>query len=221
MRKIETVLFDLDGTLLDTAPDLTFAVNKIRERQLLPELPVSAIRPYVGYGAKGMLKAGLNIEDTDPNYPTVLTDFLDLYQTHASRLTQPFPDIEKVLNYLEEQQIPWGIVTNKHARFVHDILKSMKLDQRAACVICGDSLSKRKPDPDQILHALTLLKRKVKTCLYIGDTEIDVLASKAAGTRCLVALYGYIGESEKPEEWQADGYIQKPMDIIDWLCEVN
>ncbi|MFZ2314792.1 MAG: HAD-IA family hydrolase [Gammaproteobacteria bacterium] len=219
MRKIETVLFDLDGTLLDTAPDLTFALNKVRQQHQLPALPVSAVRPHIGYGAKAILKAGLNMEDTHPDYPACLENFLAFYQTCSSQLTQPFPEIEKVLSYLEYQQIPWGIVTNKQARFVHDILQATKLDQRAACVICGDSLSKRKPDPDQILHALALLKRKAKTCLYVGDTEIDVIASKAAGTRCLVALYGYIGEEEKPEDWQADGYIQKPIEIIDWLCE--
>ncbi len=219
MKKIETVLFDLDGTLLDTAPDLTFALNKVRQQLGLPEVPVSVIRPHIGTGAKGILKAGLDIDESHADYTARQQEFLAFYQTYSTQLTRPFPEIETVLTYLEEQQIPWGIVTNKHARFVYDLLKAMELDQRAACIICGDSLPKRKPDPDQILHALKLLKRDAKSCVYIGDTLVDVLASKAAGTRCLFALYGYTSEHDKPEEWKADGYIQRPIEIIDWLSQ--
>jgi phosphoglycolate phosphatase len=124
----------------------------------------------------------------------------------------------EVLATLEQQQIIWGIVTNKPSRFTFEILKAMQLEERAAVIVCGDSLPKRKPHPDQILHACNALEQNPKECVYIGDTEIDVTASKAAGTKSLVAMYGYIAPNENPADWKADGYINKPLDIIDWLA---
>lgn len=217
MTAIQTVLFDLDGTLLDTAPDMAYALNQLRYAHQLPELPLSAIRPLVGYGSKALLKLGFNIDDSHPDYINLLEDFFSLYQTHLANSTKLFPEMETVLNYLEKQQIPWGIVTNKPYRFTFDILKALELQHRAACIICGDTLQKRKPDPDSILHACNLLKQDPTTCLYIGDTLVDVTASKAAGVKSLVVLYGYIGVEENPYSWNADGYVQTPSDIISWL----
>ena len=217
MNNIHTVLFDLDGTLLDTAPDLAYALNQQLLKHGLPELPLATIRPHVGYGVRALLKVGFQIDANHPRHTALTEEFLALYQTHLARETILFPGIERVLQHLDDQHIPWGIVTNKPARFTFDLLKAMQLHHRAACIICGDSLSKRKPDPDQILHALAQLNTEPRHCLYIGDTEIDVIASKAAGTHSLVALYGYVMPTEDPYTWQADGYVQQAIDIIEWL----
>lgn len=214
---INSVLFDLDGTLLDTASDLGNALNELRHNHQLPPLPLATIRPYAGYGSREMLKLAFDIDEHHPHYPNYLDHFLQLYQTHLTRTTQFFPGMEELLTQLDERGITWGIVTNKPGRFAFDLLKTMKLDQRAACIVCGDSLSKRKPDPDQILHACDLLNITPANTLYIGDTVIDVTASKAAGTKSIVALYGYIKAEDDPQTWKADGYIQQPKDILEWL----
>lgn len=219
MSMIRAVLFDLDGTLLDTAPDLSFALNQVREQHNMEPLPLAVIRPLAGYGSRAMLKLGFDIDENHPHYNGILESFLNAYHANLTRSTALFPDMEKVLRHLEERHIPWGIVTNKPSRFTYDLLKAMRLDHRAACIICGDSLSKRKPAPDQILHACDKLKLPVEDCVYVGDTEIDVIASKAAGTKSLVALYGYIGLTEHPQNWQADGYVNAPAEIIHWLQE--
>lgn len=217
-NKFNTVLFDLDGTLLDTAPDLASALNQQRINHDLAALPLPVIRPTVGYGSRAMLKLGFDVDENHPRYTSLLEEFLSLYQIQLTKQTKLFPEMGQVLKHLEDEHITWGIVTNKPSRFTLDILKALKLEHRAACIICGDSLSKRKPDPDQILHACQLLKQDPGTCLYVGDTSIDVIASKAAGTKSLVALYGYISNDEDPYSWKADGYVQKPIEIIDWLC---
>lgn len=215
---INTVLFDLDGTLLDTAPDIGNALNEIRDAHKLPPLEQSLIRPYVGYGARAMLKFAFNVDEDHPRYTGLLDDFLHAYHAHLTKTTQLFPGMDKVLTHLEENNITWGIVTNKPSRFTFDLLKSLGLDKRSACIICGDSLSKRKPDPDQILHACELIQCSPEETLYVGDTSTDVIASKAAGTKSLVALYGYIKAEEDPHTWEADGYVNEPIRIIDWLA---
>ncbi|EKD71021.1 MAG: hypothetical protein ACD_46C00292G0002 [uncultured bacterium] len=217
MTRIHTVLFDLDGTLLDTAQDLAHALNQLRQQYHLPPLPLATIRPHVGYGAKAMLKVGMDVTEEHPQYTTLLDEFLNFYRVCLTQTTKLFDGIDNVLTQLENKNIPWGIVTNKPSRFTFDLLKALKLDHRAACIICGDSLSRRKPDPDQILHACELLKQSPENCLYIGDTQTDALASRAAGTKTLIVLYGYLQEHEDPFAWGADGYAKVPADIIAWL----
>lgn len=218
MKNVKAVLFDLDGTILDTAPDLVFAINLLRKEHNLPPLPYELIRPIVSLGSKTMVKLALNIEESHPDFAKLRTYFLDLYQKHlADSMTTFFPNMENVLQYLDQNEIPWGIVTNKLTRHTQALLKSLRLDHRPACVICGDSLSTFKPDPAPILHACQLLKQRPTDCLYVGDSETDVIASKAAGTKSLVALYGYIGQEENPYAWNADGYVKDPIDIITWL----
>ena len=217
---INTVLFDLDGTLLDTAPDIGNALNELRQSLDMTPLPLSLIRPYVGYGSRDMLKFSFNVDENHPRYTDLLERFLHAYESHLTKTTVLFSGMDTVLNHLEKIGITWGIVTNKPSRFTFDILKHLGLEHRAACIICGDSLSKRKPEPDQIIHACDLLKRAPANTLYIGDTHIDVIASKAAGTQSLVALYGYIKADENPRTWNADGYIEEPIGIIEWLAAI-
>lgn len=215
---ISTVLFDLDGTLLDTAPDIGNALNQVRHAHKLPPIAHPLIRPFVGYGASAMIKFAFDIDEEHPRYTQLLDELLHAYHDHLTRTTRLFPGMEEVLCHLEKNNIPWGIVTNKQSRFTYDLLKALALDHRSACIICGDSLSKRKPHPDQILHACELIKCKPSETLYVGDTSTDVTASKAAGTKSLVALYGYIKAEEDPHSWKADGYVKEPVDIIEWLA---
>ncbi|HLB42199.1 MAG TPA: HAD-IA family hydrolase [Gammaproteobacteria bacterium] len=217
MKIIKAILFDLDGTLVDTAPDLLRVLNQFREEFHLPELALQAFRSMVSLGSKFMLTKTLGIEENHPDFKMIRERFLDLYQKHLSDSAQLFPHIDSVLAYLDQERIPWGIVTNKPMRHTVALLKILNLDHRAACIIGGDSLPTYKPDPAPIIHACRLLKHHTKDCFYIGDSMTDVIASKAAGTKSLVALYGYIGLGEDPYTWQADGYIHEPIEILKWI----
>lgn len=215
------ILFDLDGTLLDTAPDLMAALNRLRKEHQLEELPVSSIRSVISHGSKAMVKKVFGIEETHPHFKELRERFLDIYHHHIADATTLFPKVENVLTYLDEHDIPWGIVTNKLTKHTLQLLKALQLDHRPLCVVCGDSLSTNKPDPAPIYYACELLKQNPQHCIYLGDSVNDVIASKAAGTKALVALYGYIGEQDNPFSWQADGYIEKPDELIDWLKNVK
>jgi len=217
MNSIRGVLFDLDGTLLDTVPDLAYALNQIRIAESLPELPLEKIRPIANFGSKAMLKMAFGMEECDPRFKPMREQFLNLYEKHLADSTTFFPDVENVLAYLEKNVIPWGIVTNKLKRHALPLLKALSLEHRPACIICGDSLAAAKPDPLPIRYACEQLKQQPGNCLYVGDAMTDVIASKAAGTKSLVALYGYIQANDDPLLWQADGYIHKLGELIDWL----
>ncbi len=217
MTSFRGVLFDLDGTLLDTAPDLVYAFNQLRHDHDLPAMSLAELRPIISLGSKIMIKRLLGIDENSPHFNALREKFLAVYEEHLADSTQFFPGIEEVLSHLDETQMPWGIVTNKLTRHTSALLKALRIDHRPICVICGDSLPTFKPDPAPILYACQLLQQDPKTCLYIGDSLTDVTASKAAGTASLVALYGYIGEEENPIAWAADGYIQQPIEIMKWI----
>lgn len=210
----KAVLFDLDGTLLDTAPDLVSSLATLTEK---PLNMTKELRAAAGRGFRGLLKAGLNLDDQHHEY----VDFFNRFQAHYEKTllnaTSFFQGMQELLHQLDELKIPWGIVTNKPEKFTRLIVEGLKLTSRAKCVISGDSLKNRKPHPEPILHACELLNKKPSECLYVGDSEGDVVASKAAGASCLVALYGYIAESENPKNWNADGYISNPLDVLKWL----
>ncbi len=215
--RIKSVLFDLDGTLVDSAEDLTSALNSLLKIRHIPTLPTSQTRAFAGRGSKGLLKIGLNIDDNHPDFLELSTEFFEHYQIHLIETTQLFSGMPQVLHSLKKKNIPWGIVTNKPQRFTDVLVKHIPLLQQAKCIVSGDTLEKRKPHPDPILYACRLLNQTPADCLYIGDAEVDIVASNAAGTHSLVALYGYIPAEEEPFNWNADGYIQHPLDILEWL----
>ncbi len=217
MKKIHTVLFDLDGTLLDTAPDLANVLNLMRHERQLPALPLSLIKPAVGSGSQAMVKLAFDMDNTHPEYPSLVETFFSHYMNSLANETTLFPGMDAVLIHLERNNIRWGIVTNKPARFTNVLLDALQLTQRSACVVSGDTLDKRKPHPAPILHACDLIGCDPASTLYIGDTVTDVMASKAAGTIALAALYGYISPHDDPTSWQADGYIKTPLEILDWV----
>src|SRR6476469_8596127 len=159
MNTVNAVLFDLDGTLLNTLPDLAFALIRLRQEHGMPELPLAAIRAAAGLGSKAMIKLALGLEEHDPKFKSLREHLLSLYDKHLADSTHFFPKMETVLAHLDTHDIPWGIVTNKLTRHTLPLLKALNLQQRSACIVCGDSLSVFKPDPGPILHACNILRK--------------------------------------------------------------
>jgi phosphoglycolate phosphatase len=211
------VLFDLDGTLADTAPDLAYVLNLQLRAHGCPELPVDALRPYVSAGARGMLRAGFGLEAGDAAYPILRDEFLDLYERNLLRETRLFPGMAELLDGLEQRAIAWGIVTNKLERFTLPLVAALGLAARAGCVVGGDTTVRAKPFPDPLLEASRRLGVEPGECSYVGDDERDVQASHAAGMTPVVALYGYLGDGKPPREWGADAYIEHPLELLKLL----
>lgn len=211
------VLFDLDGTLLDTAPDLTAALNRLRCELGESALPPDAIRPAVSQGSPAMLKLSFGLTDDDPRYDALNQRFLDLYREFIAVETALFPGMDQVLAYLEASAIHWGVVTNKPGWLTEPLMKALGLWPRAACVVSGDTLSKRKPDPEPLLYACAQVGIPPSHSCYVGDAERDMQAGKQAGMIALIAGFGYLGNEDKPEEWGADGFLERPTDLLDWL----
>jgi 2-phosphoglycolate phosphatase len=218
-KNIKAVLFDLDGTLLDTAVDIASAINAVLTSLNRDKLTNAQVRSYAGKGAKGLLQLGLQLEADNPDFEKRSQEFLNHYEKYMLETTQLFAGMEQVLAWLEEKKIPWGIVTNKPHRFTVKILEGLLLTHRAACVVSGDSLKNSKPHPEPILHACKLLNVDPSNVLYVGDAEIDIIASHAAGVTSLAALYGYITEDDNPQNWKAHGYINHPSELLEWLSD--
>lgn len=211
------VLFDLDGTLADTAPDMAVALNRLRAERGLDPVPLDRIRATVSQGSPGMLHACFGLNPTDPRYPGLNQRFLDLYHSAIAVETALFPGMADVLAYLETQAIPWGVVTNKPGWLTEPLLQGLALWSRAACVVSGDTLNKAKPDPEPLLHACQCLAVTPQRSLYVGDAERDILAGNRAGMRTLVAGFGYLSPEDRPWEWEANGFLEKPVDLFAWL----
>ncbi len=216
---IRTILFDLDGTLLDTAPDLAYALNQLRIEQSLAALPYEKIRPVVSHGGRALIELGFNISEADEQFESLRQRLLDIYKDNIAINTTLFPGMQDVLEHIESHQMLWGVVTNKPSWLTEPLLKALNLMARSACVVSGDTLSKRKPHPEPMLYACQLSNSKVAECLYVGDAQRDIEAGKQAGMHTLAALYGYIGEDDDVRQWGADAIIDKPEDIISWLYQ--
>lgn len=217
---VTTVLFDLDGTLADTAPDLAFALNRLRLEQGRQELPFAAIRDHVSHGSTALVRIGF--PELDPKgdaFARLRQRFLEIYNENLYLDTRLFPGIESLLAYLEKQRMRWGVVTNKPAFLTDPLMRALGLFERAACVVSGDTTDERKPHPKPLLHACELAASAPAQCLYVGDASRDIEAGRAAGMHTLVALYGYIDDTQVPQDWGADGMIDDPRQILDWLLE--
>ena len=217
---LHTILFDLDGTLLDTAPDLAYALNILRQEQNLEPLAYETIRPIVSHGGQALIDLGFNHVDQTEHEP-LRKRLLDIYQDNIANKTTLFTGMDMVLDYIESNQMHWGVVTNKPSWLTDPLMKALDLYDRSICVISGDTTENRKPHPQPILHACAISGHAVEECLYIGDAERDIQAGKNAGMKTLVALYGYIEDFDDPASWGADDYIHKPEDIISWLKRHN
>ncbi len=214
---VAAVLFDLDGTLADTAPDLAAALNRVRGDHGLPALPYATLRPHASHGARGLLGAGFGIGPDDAVYPSLSDAFLAHYAAALCVGTALFEDVADLLAEIEARGLAWGIVTNKVARFTRPLLERLPPLARAGTVVCGDTTPYTKPHPEPLLHAARALGIAPERCLYVGDAERDVAAGVAAGMPTIVAGYGYIGAQETPARWPAAAVIDTPMALLDWL----
>lgn len=211
------VLFDLDGTLLNTAPDLTTALNKALAHYNYPETSVGAITPYISYGAAVMIDTALEQDVSDEIKADILNWLLAYYENNIAVKTQLYPGMPELLGILEDKGIPWGVITNKRERMTHPLMQALNLTQRSACIICGDTTAYSKPHPEPMLTACRQINIPPEQCLYIGDAQHDITAGNAANMKTLAATYGYLKPTDSPQDWGADALIDHPNEIIDWI----
>ena len=216
-KKTKAVLFDLDGTLADTAPDLAFALNETLKRNDKEPLPFEKIRPVVSHGGIALIKLGFNIEPDHPQFEKLRQQLLDIYIDNIANETRLFDGMEQLLQELEQRDIHWGVVTNKPAWLTDPLMDKLNLTQRAACVVSGDTLPERKPHPAPVLYACEQAGSHATECIYVGDASRDIEAGNRAGLKTIAALFGYIEENDDPHQWEADVMINHPLEVLDWL----
>jgi 2-phosphoglycolate phosphatase len=213
---IRAVLFDLDGTFADTAPDLGYAVNQMRAARGLAPVPAEKTRPVTSSGARGLLSAGFGITPDHADYAAMREEFLDLYEANLCRETRLFDGMPALIDTLEKREITWGIVTNKAERFALPLMGLLGYGARAACVIGGDTTGKLKPHPEPLYAAARAIGAHPAACLYVGDDERDIQAGRAAGMKTVAVRYGYLNGSN-PSLWGADAVVDQPRDILGML----
>ena len=212
-HSVQCVLFDLDGTLIDSAPDLGQAANEMRLARGMPSLPLEAYRSMAGSGARGMLSVAFGLSPEDGAYDAMREEFLNNYERRMMHATSVFAGVEEVLDALRSRGLTWGIVTNKAQRFTHPLMAAMPLFADAAAIISGDTTPHAKPHPAPLLEAMRRVNVQPENCVYVGDDERDVRAGKAAGTATIAASYGYLGLAEVAS-WQADAVISHPRELL-------
>jgi 2-phosphoglycolate phosphatase len=218
MLNVRAVLFDLDGTLIDSAPDLAGAGNDMRAARGLAPLPFEAFRPMVGAGARGMLGIALQVTPADEGFMALREEFLNRYEGRMAQNTVVFPAMRQVLAALQAHATPWGIVTNKAERFTMPLVRTLGLHEHAAAVVGGDTTPHSKPHPAPLLEAARRLGVAPETCVYVGDDLRDVQAGQAAGMATVAAAWGYLGLGEPIAAWGADHVIQEPQELLNLLA---
>lgn len=211
------VFFDLDGTLIDSAPDLAGACNELRRSRGLDDLPFAVLRPLVGSGARGMVGAAFGLAPGDDGYLLLRDAFLALYEARMTRRTRVFDAVRPVLGWLDGEGTPWGIVTNKATRFAAPLVESLGLGARMATLVCGDTTAHAKPHPQPLLEAARRVGAAPERCVYVGDDYRDVVAGRAAAMHTIVAGWGYLGAGDAPEAWGADAIVEEPDELIGLL----
>jgi len=214
---IRTILFDLDGTLLDTAADLAAALNTVLEENQQDALPLESIRPAVSHGGIALIKLGFKLDPDDPRFEPLRQRLLAAYRENISRHTTLFPGMAAVLHDIEQRGLNWGVVTNKPGWLTDPLLQDLQLYDRAVCVVSGDTLQQRKPHPAPLLHACKLANSSPEQCLYVGDAQRDIEAGRNAGMHTMVALFGYFTAQDQPHSWGATHLIREPGEILAWL----
>ncbi len=208
------ILFDLDGTLVDTAPDLGYALNLQRERHGLAPLSMNTIRPFASHGSKGLLNIGFGLGPEDETFEEMRIEYLDLYNQVFTRSPTLFDGVGDLLATLHQRNIKWGVVTNKPRRFAAPLIESMRLNSPMACLVCGDDATLPKPAPDTLFLACKQGAANPNDCFYVGDAQRDIEAGNAASMKTIVALWGYIDASDQPMTWGANFSIQHPSELI-------
>ena len=211
------MLFDLDGTLIDSAPDLAGAANDLRAAHGLASLPYAQLRPMVGSGARGMVGAAFGVAPGDDRFEALRDEFLQRYEARMLSATTIFDTMAPVLQALAVARLPWGIVTNKAARFAEPVVRGLGLHTSSAVLVCGDTTPHAKPHPAPLLEAARRLGVGAEACVYVGDDHRDVVAGRAAGMATLAAAWGYLGQGEVIDAWGADAVLPNPSALLQWL----
>jgi len=217
MTSASVLLFDLDGTLIDSAPDLAGAANDLRAAHGLAPLPAAALRPMVGAGARGMVGIAFGVQPGEAQFEGLKDAFLARYAERLLHSTRVFDAVVPVLDALDAAGLRWGIVTNKAMRFTAPLVDGLGLTRRAQVVIAGDSTPHAKPHPAPLLEAARRLGVAATACAYIGDDQRDMLAGRAAGMWTLAAAWGYLGQGEPVQAWGADQVLSSPSQLLQWL----
>lgn len=213
-QTVKAVLFDLDGTFADTAPDLAAALNHVRARRNLPPLPLEVLRPQASHGSAGLLKTGMNVTPEAPEFNELRDLFLNHYANNICIHTKIFTGMNELIDELEQRAIPWGIVTNKPHIYTLPLMQALAYADRAACLISGDTCAHAKPHPAPLLKACEIIGVAPETCLYLGDDLRDMQAANAACIRGVIARYGYISTDAKLETWGAHAIIDHPVELL-------
>ena len=214
---VKAVLFDLDGTFADTAPDLAAALNYTRATRQLPPQPLETIRPQASHGSRGLLKIGFGIDPDAPDFNELRDIFLDHYERNICTHTQLFGGMAELVDELEQRGLKWGIVTNKPHRYTVPLMQALGYADRAACLISGDTCSHAKPHPEPMLKACEIIGVAPAQCLYLGDDLRDMQAANAVAMRGIIARYGYISADAQLDSWNAHGMIDTPMELLGFL----
>jgi 2-phosphoglycolate phosphatase len=214
---VQAVLFDLDGTLVDSAPDLALAAERMRATRGLPPLPLAGYRPHASAGARGMLRIAFDLAPEDERYDAFKQEFLHEYTLCLLHSTACFEGVTELVSMLEQICLPWGIVTNKAQRLTEPVMAGLPTLAPARVVVCGDTLPRAKPHPDPLLEAARRLGVAPSACLYVGDDERDILAGRAAGMFTVAARYGYLGASGETRHWAADAEVNSPLEVLKLL----
>ena len=215
---IKAVLFDLDGTLIDSAPDLAGAANDMRAARGLAPHPLAHFRPMVGSGARGMVGRAFDIAPPDPLFTALRDEFLQRYEARMTQQTLVFPEMLPLLEALGVHTLPWGIVTNKATRFAEPLVRALGLHKQAATLVCGDTTAHSKPHPEPLLEAARRLRVEAAHCAYVGDDLRDVQAGQAAGMVTVAVAWGYLGLGDAIEAWGADHIVQTPQQLLQLLA---
>ena len=211
---VKAVLFDLDGTFADTAPDLAAALNHVRGLHGLPPLPLETVRPQASHGSIGLLGLGFGITPDAPEFSALRDAFLAYYSAHICDHTTLFAGMAELVETLEARGLPWGIVTNKPHRFTLPLMRALGYASRAACLVSGDTCARAKPYPDPLFKACELIGVAPANCLYLGDDLRDMEAAQAAGMCRIIATYGYIDAQTDLDSWQADSNVDFPLALL-------
>jgi len=214
---LEAVLFDLDGTLADTAPDMALTVNEMLARRGKAAVPIEKVRPHVSQGARGMIVSAFGIGPDHPEFGAMREEFLEIYAGNLCIDTALFPGMAELLDDLEARAIGWGVVTNKFERLARPVVAGLGLARRAAVIVGGDTCARPKPFPDPLLHAAATMGVQPDRTLYVGDDERDVRAARAAGMPVVVAGYGYLGDGPPPSLWGADAVVGSCHALHEWI----
>jgi 2-phosphoglycolate phosphatase len=212
--RVDAVLFDLDGTLIDSAPDLGAAVDRMRTDRGLPSLALSHYRHMAGAGARGMLGLAFGMQPDHPDFPAMREEFFVNYERCMTERTFAFDGVAELIDQLRQRGLPWGVVTNKAERFSLPLTRAMPLFATAGTVVCGDTTPHAKPHPEPLFEAARRMGVAPEHCLYVGDDERDIVAGRAAGMGTVAATYGYLGQKAEPAQWGAHASIDTPLALM-------